>query len=207
MELSIQSRNLQVDQRTREYIQKKLAPLGRRLRQVGETTVEIRREKTRRSQERMVVQVTANVNGTLLRAEKRAPTTLAAVDVVAHALDQQALKYKGRHYSHVRGRRGSPATSIRSQEADGPTITLEDQDDQELEDQDDQEEVAAVLPTGRVVRIKRFAVKAMPVEEAALQMELLGHNFFLFLNEATEQHNVLYRRNDGDYGVIEPELR
>ncbi len=199
MELSIQSRNLQVDQRTREYIQKKLAPLGRRLRQVGETTVEIRREKTRRSQERVVVQVTANVNGTLLRAEERAPTILAAVDVVAHALDRQALKYKGRHYSHVRGRRGSTATSIRSQEADSPTIALEDQDDQE--------EVAAVLPTGRVVRVKRFAVKAMPVEEAALQMELLGHNFFLFLNEATEQHNVLYRRNDGDYGVIEPELR
>ena len=63
-----------------------------------------------------------------------------------------------------------------------------------------------MLPTGKVIRVKPFAVREMGAEEAVVQMELLGHNFFLFLNEATQQYNVLYRRNDGDYAVIEPEV-
>ena len=56
-----------------------------------------------------------------------------------------------------------------------------------------------------MVRVKRFPVKPVTVQEAAFQMELLGHNFFLFLDAETEQHNLLYRRNDGDYGLIKPE--
>ena len=60
-------------------------------------------------------------------------------------------------------------------------------------------------PFGKVVRAKRFAMKPMSVEEAVVQMELVDHAFFLFKNDATGDHNVLYRRNDGDYGLIEPE--
>ena len=61
-------------------------------------------------------------------------------------------------------------------------------------------------PFGKVVRAKRFAMKPMSVEEAVVQMELVDHAFFLFMNDATGDHNVLYRRNDGDYGLIEPEV-
>ncbi|MBI4338163.1 MAG: sigma 54 modulation/S30EA ribosomal C-terminal domain-containing protein [Chloroflexi bacterium] len=61
------------------------------------------------------------------------------------------------------------------------------------------------LPSGTIVRRKRFAMQPMPPEEAATHMELLGHEFFLFLNSTTGQFNVLYRRRDGDYGLIEPE--
>ena len=59
--------------------------------------------------------------------------------------------------------------------------------------------------SGRVVRVKRFPVKPMTVDDAAFQMELLGHSFFLFLNSDTDDHNVLYRRRDGDYGLMQPE--
>ena len=194
MELLIQPRNIEINESTRTYIQKRFAPLGRRLRGIGETKVEVRREPTHSPQERVIVQVTVNVNGTLLRAEERGASVTAVVDVVASALDRQVLKYKERHYrSSNRKKRGQRA-SIRSQEGQGEATAEEE------------EPVAAVLPTGKVVRVKQFPIETMLVEEAALQMDLLGHHFFLFLNGATQQYNVLYRRNDGDYGVLEPKL-
>ena len=195
MELLIKARNLEINERTRTYIQKRFTPLGRRLRGIGETKVEMRREPTHSPQERVIVQVTVNVNGTLLRAEERGASVTAVVDAVAKALDRQVLKYKGRHYrSSTRKRRGQ-IRSIRSQESPvGATA------------EEEEEPKATVLSTGKVVRVKQFPIQAMPVEEAALQMDLLGHHFFLFLNGATQQYNVLYRRNDGDYGILEPKL-
>ena len=195
MEILIQPRNFRVNEHTRAYIQKKFAPLGRRLRGIGETKVEIRREPTRSFQEQVVVQVTTSVNGTLLRAKERAATVNAAVDVVANALDRQVLKYKGRRLKNFNRKKSGQRESIRvlAMEAEAAT-------------EDAEEPIAAVLPTGKVIRVKRFPVRGMGVEEAVDQMELLGHNFFLFLNEATQQYNVLYRRNDGDYAVIEPEV-
>ena len=68
------------------------------------------------------------------------------------------------------------------------------------------EEVGTAPPSPRVVKVKRFAVKPMSVTEAIDQMELLGHDFFLFFNADSEQLNLLYRRKNGDYGLIEPEL-
>ena len=195
MELLIQPRNLEINERTRTYIQKRFASLGRRLRGIGETKIEVRREPTHSPQERVIVQVTINVNGTLLRAEERGATVTAVIDVVAQALDRQVLKYKGCHYRSSNRKRRGERLSIRSQESPGEATTEEEE-----------EPVAAVLPTGKVVRVKQFPIQAMLVEEAALQMDLLGHYFFLFLNGATQQYNVLYRRNDGDYGVLEPKL-
>ena len=195
MEILIQPRNFRVNDQTRAYIQKRFAPLGRRLRGIGETKVEIRREPTRSSQEQVVVQVTTSVNGTLLRAEERAATVNAAVDVVANALDRQVLKYKGRRLKNFKGKKDGQRESIRvlAREAEAAT-------------EDTEEPIAAVLPTGKVIRVKRFPVSGMGVEEAVVQMELLGHSFFLFLNGVTGEYNVLYRRNDGDYAVIEPEV-
>ena len=68
------------------------------------------------------------------------------------------------------------------------------------------EEVEVVQPLQKVVKVKRFAVKPMSVAEAIDQMKLLGHDFFLFFNADTEELNLLYRRKDGNYGLIEPEL-
>ena len=197
MELLIQPRNLEIDERTRSYIQRKLEPLGRRLRGVGEAKIEVRREPARSTQERVAVQVTLNVNGTLLRSEERAGTVTAAVDGVARALDRQVLKYKGRRSWNLRGKakKRGERLSVRSQVRES-----------EAEAKERKGPVAKVLPTGKLVRTKQFPMKAMTLEEAAFQMELLGHGFFLFLNGATQEYNVLYRRSDGDYGVIEPRL-
>jgi putative sigma-54 modulation protein len=100
---------------------------------------------------------------------------------VADVLDRRIERYKGKFY--YRGRGISPRKSA-------PSTTA----------------VEESVPPGKVVRVKRFAVKPMSVEEATEQMELLGHDFFIFWDTTEDKSNVLYRRRDGDYGLIVPEL-
>ena len=191
MELHITARNLELNEQIEEYIQKKFAPLQRRLQGVTEAKVEIQREPTRSALHNMVVQVTLSVNGMLLRAEERAATVNAAVDVVARALDRQVLRYKGRHFGSLKARKSGKDTSIRVAEV-APEESNPEADD-------------VIVLSGKVVRVKQFPLEPTTVEEAATQMELVGHGFFFFFNADTEQYNVLYRRRDGDYTVIEPE--
>ena len=191
MELLITARNLELTEQIEAYIQKKFAPLERRLRGVTEAKAEIQREPTRSAQHNMVVQVILSVNGTLLRAEERAPTVNAALDVVARALDRQVLRYKGRRFGRLKARKSERGTSIRA------AGVAPEESNAEAED--------VIILSGKIVRVKRFPMEPTTVEEAATQMELVGHGFFFFLNAATDQDNVLYRRRDGDYAVIEPE--
>ncbi|MBI4199093.1 MAG: ribosome-associated translation inhibitor RaiA [Chloroflexi bacterium] len=195
MEIQIHTRNLEATDEVREYIERKLAPLGRHLREPATVRVELRRERTRASQDQMVVQLTLTLNDTVLRAEERALTVVAAVDAAADALDRQVLRYKGRHYRNLRAKGLGRGASVRSA-APSPAPGAEEEMPAEPEGDD---------APGNLVRVKRFALKPMTVVEAATQMELLGHSFFFFLNSATQEHNVLYRRRDGNYGLIEPE--
>ena len=191
MDFIINTRDLDLDEQAEAYIQKKFAPIQRRLRGITDAKVEIRREPTRSAQNHVAVQVTLNVAGALLRAEERAPTLNAAIDVVARALDRQVMRYKGRRSASLKAKKGGRVASIRS--ADTSTedaIALEEE---------------TIFLSGRVVRVKRFSMKPLTVDEAATQMELVGHDFFFFFNATTDQYNVLYRRRDGDYTVIEPE--
>jgi len=126
-----------------------------------------------------VVQVTIDSGGTLLRGEERAEDLFAAIDKVATIMGRQIEHYKGKLYEKRRG--SSLARSEPSEEIE-------------------------TRPQRKVVKVKRFAVKPMSVAEATDQMELLGHDFFLFFNDDTEKLNLLYRRKDGNYGLIEPEL-
>ncbi|MDO8749882.1 MAG: ribosome-associated translation inhibitor RaiA [Dehalococcoidia bacterium] len=191
MELLITARNLELNDSIEAYIQKKFAPLGRRLRGIGEAKVEIQRQATRSAQDNVVVQVTLSVNGTLLRAQERAATVNAAVDVVAQALDRQVMRYKERHFASLRAKKAGVHSSIRASETEEPLSGEEPE--------------LVIAPSGSVVRVKRFAMKPLSVEDAAEQMEFLGHEFFFFINAASNQYNVIYRRRDGDYTVIEPE--
>ncbi|MEW6726566.1 ribosome hibernation-promoting factor, HPF/YfiA family [Desulforudis sp. 1088] len=121
------------------------------------------------------VEVTIPINGMILRGEEATPDMYASVDLVVEKLEKQVEKFKGRL-----GKR------LRTAEAR----------DAEAEEQED---------PFRVVRVKRFAIKPMQVEEAVMQMNLLGHSFFVFSNAETQEVNVVYRRKDGNYGLIEPE--
>jgi len=179
MELVIKSKNLEIPEAAKQYIQRKFSTIDRHLGTIAEAEVMVAKEMTKARGDRYVVQVTISSKGPLIRGEERGPDLFVAVDNVSDVIDRQIERYKGRRYN-----KGKGAASVRS-ETPSP---------QEIE------------PIGNVVRVKRFPVKPMDAEEAVEQMELLGHDFFLFLNDASGQFNVVYRRKDGDYGLIEPEM-
>ena len=179
MEMQITAKNIKLTPSVRQHIERKLGKLGRHLPNIIDSKVEISEEKTRSPQQRFVVQVTIDSNSVLLRGEERGEDLFAAVDKVTAIMDRQIERYKGKRYD--KGKGSSFARGKLGEEAENS-------------------------PPGSVVRIKRFAVKPMSVSGAVDQMELLGHDFFLFFNDDTEELNLLYRRKNGDYGLIEPEL-
>jgi len=181
MELQITGKNIELTPALRQLIERKLGKLSRHLPNIKEQKVEIYEEKTKSPEQHFVVEVTLDSNGTLLRGVERGEDLLKAVNKVAAVMDRQIERYKGKLYD--KGRGSSLARSELDEEAE-----------------------AAQLPK-RVVKVKRFVVKPMSVAEAIDQMELLGHDFFLFFNAGSEELNLLYRRQDGNYGLIEPELK
>ena len=180
MELQITGKNIEVSPALRSYIERKLSKLGHHLPNIIEAKVEITEEKTKSPQHHFVAQVTINSSGTLLRGEERGDDLFTAIDRVEAVLNRQIEHYKGKLYDKGRG-----------------SSLARGQFNQEME---------MTQPTGRVTKVKRFAIKPMSVAEAIDQMELLGHDFFLFFNADSEELNLIYRRNDGNYGLIEPEL-
>jgi len=185
MELQITGKNVEISSEVRQYIERKLGKLSRHLRHITESKVELSEQKTRSPEQHFVVQATIDSNGTLLRSQERGASLFAAIDKVAEVMDRQIERYKGKLYE--KGRGSSLARGGLSEEG--------------------VEEVAEEETVGKVVKIKQFVVKPMSMDEAVEQMELLDHDFFLFFNADEEGLNLLYRRRDGDYGLIRPELR
>jgi len=193
MELTFRSRHVTVTDSLRNYTIRKLSRLGRYLPVVNEAVVELRQEGGE-SARRYVVQLTVNCDGTYLRAEERGTVLLATIDAAADVLSRQVRRYKEKVYhsdKHIKAREAALA---------GKAVVPE-----EVEEEEPDEETEIVM--GRVVRVKRFAVKPMTEEEAIEQMELLHHDFFLFFDADAGTYALLYRRREGDYGMIIPETR
>jgi putative sigma-54 modulation protein len=191
MELTFRSRRVTVTDSLRKYTSRKLSRLGRYLPLVDEAVVELKQEGGE-SARRYVVQLTVNCDGTYLRAEERGPVLLATIDAAADVLSRQVRRYKEKVYhsdKHIKARGAALA---------GKAVVPEKVEEEELD-----EETEIVM--GRVVRVKRFVVKPMTEEEAIEQMELLHHDFFLFFDADAGTYALLYRRREGDYGMIIPE--
>lgn len=183
-ELDIQARNMEVTDRINDYIEKKASKLDRFLPAIEETRVEISFEKSARSAaDRHIAQITVRGKNLLLRSEERADDIFAAFDTALDKIQRQIDRYKGKRY---RGRGdGRSAADV----APMPEVEMES----------DEEDV--------VVRRKKFALVPMNEAEAIEQMKLLGHdNFFIFFDADANQVKVLYRRRNGTYGLIEPEI-
>jgi putative sigma-54 modulation protein len=180
MKLQIVTRNdVQVSETLEAYVEKKIGKLARYLPTIGEGKVEISHEGAKLPEQRFTVQVTIDSKGVLIRAQEDSRDIRTAIDKVVNVLSKRIERYKGKLYDKGRG------ISLARQ---GAAIEAE-----------------GIEAPRRVVKSKRFLVKPMPVDEAVSQMELLGHDFFLFIDADTEKVNLLYRRQDGDYGLIEPE--
>jgi len=186
MQLVVKGKNLEVSEAQRAYVESKLGKLDRHLDNITEAEVELSREKTRSANERHVVQVTVLVSGKILRAQEKAADFRSAVDTVADVVQRQIDHFKGKHYSSKGRTSAAKAVGAEAQAAEAEELPAEE--------------------APRIVRVKRFLMKPMSPEEAIDQMELLGHDFFVFLDSTTEQVNVMYRREDGNYGLIAPEL-
>ncbi|HSB81202.1 MAG TPA: ribosome-associated translation inhibitor RaiA [Candidatus Methylomirabilis sp.] len=126
---------------------------------------------------RQIAEVTLRVRDLTIRAEESTEDLYSSIDLVVEKLERQILRYKERIAAHV--------TRAASREERGASAAAEGE--------------------SRLVKTKRFAVKPAEVDEAIMQMDLLGHNFYVFRNARTDEVNVVYRRRDGHYGLIEPE--
>jgi putative sigma-54 modulation protein len=169
----------EISEEIQGYARKKIEKLVRRLPSIGSGKIEIAEEGTKSPDQRFVVQVTLDSRGTLVRAQEKAEDIRTAIDRIVDVLTGRIEKYKGRAYAKERG-----VSPLRQ----GATIKQENESPR------------------KIVRSKQFVIKPMPLDEAASQMDLLGHDFFLFINAENDKVSLLYRRKDSNYGLIEPDM-
>jgi ribosomal subunit interface protein len=189
MELIVKSRNGKVSERQRSHIEEKLGKLERYMEGARSVTVEISGEKQRNNKpEIRRLQVTlVGEHGVILRAEQADEDLYRAVDEVQNVLQRQIKRYKEKHWRRGKMRRKGNEF-IPSEPTVAETATVEEEEE---------------IP--RIVRVKEFALKPMFTDEAVEQMELLDHSFFVFRDADTSRISVIYRRKDGNYGLIVPE--
>ncbi len=182
MEITIKGKNVEVTKALRDYAEKKVSKIQRFFEgDMIDAQVTMGIEKGLH-----IVEVTMQINGLLLRGEEKTGDMYASVDGAVDKIERQIRKYKTRINRRLR-QIGTHLVEA-AFTPDGPEVAEEAEEE------------------ARIVRTKRFAMKPMSVQEAVMQMELLGHDFYVFSNAETEEVNVVYRRKDGNYGLIEPEF-
>lgn len=183
MRTIVKGKNLDVPDADRQYVEQKMRRVERLLDDRSEAIVELSRERHKSQEASRIVEVTLVIDGRTLRSVARAATWRAAVDEVVDKLERRAVDFKER--PRERGR----STDRREVVGSGAAVPTESDGGRP-----------------RIVKIKRFDIEPMFEEDAVERMEELEHSFFVFVNAETEGVAVLYRRTDGDYGLIEPEL-
>ncbi len=188
LEVEIFAKNMDVTERINDYVTKKVIKLDRYLPGIEEARIDLAYNKSARSaSDRQIAQITVRGKGFILRSEERSEDIFAAIDTALDKIQRRIERFKGKHYRGRGDGKSAAEASIASME--------------EVID----EETGELKPA--IVRRKRFIITPMDEVEAIEQMGLLGHeNFFIFFNINTNTVNVLYRRRDGFYGLIEPEV-
>ncbi len=177
MRIMVRGKNIEVTDALRDYVTKRLGKLEKYF-ELDEAQVTLFVER-----ENHVVEVTIPINGMILRGEEETGDMYSSIDLVVDKLEKQLEKYKTKLLDRRPKNQPVPSKSLPAE----PIIS------------------AAETEEGpQIVRTKRFTVKPMAVDEAVMQMNLLGHSFFVFTNAETEDVNVVYRRKDGNYGLIDP---
>jgi putative sigma-54 modulation protein len=187
MQLIVHGRNLEVTDWIREYVNKKVGKLERYFNQVSEARIELSHNATRAADDRFTAQLTVFANGDILRAEESTADIVVSIDAVVDKMAKQIRRFKGRRYENRR--RQSAAVTAENQLA--ATVVEEVEEEEEM---------------GSIIRRKEFLLQPMDEEEALAQMELLGHDFFIYYDIDAEGVNVVYRRRDGQYGLLQPRV-
>lgn len=176
MKLKISGKNIEVTSALKNTIEKKMSKLGRYFNPEVEAHITLGVQKNRQ-----IIEVTIPFNGVILRGEEANDDMYASIDLVVDKLERQIRKQK---------------TKLERRKHDD---SLRFQSIPEYENSSSE-------PEAKIVKTKKFAIKPMSAEEAVLQMELLGHSFFVYESADDGVVNVVYKRKDGNYGLIEPEF-
>lgn len=177
MKITVSGKNIEVTNALRNAVEKKLLKLDKYFNPDVEAHATLSVQKNRH-----IIEVTIPFNGVILRGEEANDDMYASIDLVEEKLERQIRKQKTKLERRVHG------DSLRFQYI--PDIAEDEREGGEP----------------HIVKTKRFAMKPMSTEEAVLQMELLGHSFYVYKNAEDDEVNVVYKRKDGNYGLIEPEF-
>jgi putative sigma-54 modulation protein len=184
MRLQVKGKNVEVSEAIRSYAEEKLGKLEKQLADPTRVELELAVEKNPSIADKIVAEATIWTKGPTLRAKERSTDMRASIDLLTDKLERQVTRYREKRRRHGHG------ASQRNGNASGA-------------------EASAPIPTDEeggpvIVKTKQFTMHPMSAEEAVLQLELIGHDFFVFRHEDTGEINVVYRRGDGGYGLIEP---
>jgi len=178
VQITLRGKNIDLTDALRDYVEKRLGKFDKYFQQplVAQVTLSVERD-------RHIVEITIPINDIVLRGEEATGDMYSSIDLVVEKIERQVHKYKTRINRKLRETGGKGLGELILEAASNNNNEAEDQ---------------------RVVKTKRFPLKPMIVDEAIMQMNLVGHDFFVFANADTDEINVVYRRKDGDYGLLEP---
>jgi putative sigma-54 modulation protein len=178
MRLQVKGKNLEVSESIRSYAEQKLGKLSRQLADPTQVELELSLERNPSISAKHVAEATIWTKGPTLRAREASPDMKASIDQLVDKLERQVTRYRQKRQ--------------RGRSRDNGAVPVEGNPGGEAESEPE------------IVKTKQFAVKPMSPEEAVLQLELVGHDFFVFRNAESGEVNVVYRRREGNYGLIEP---
>ena len=177
MAVSIFARNMEVTQRLQEYVERKMGKLDRFLPEIDEVRVDLKVENSRSAAQRQVAQLTVRARDRILRAEERTNDMFTSIDAVLDKMYRQIARFKGKRQDRW--------------QALGEPVPIEEPVEEAV---------------GEIVRVKQFELRPMTPDEAIEQMTLLGHLFYVFLNSENNTVSVVYQRDDGNFGLLLPEI-
>jgi putative sigma-54 modulation protein len=187
MDISIRGRNIELTPALKDYIGDKVGRLEKYFDSIKAVDVALTVERNRSIEKTQRAEVTMHVNGNVIRAEEASVSMYSSIDIVVEKLERQLKKYKSKIYASMREKRGSRKS--RESQYEPMPVEMESGNGEPI-----------------IARTKRIALRMMTPEEAALQMELLGHDFHLFLDPDQGGVNLVYRRRDGNYGLLVPDV-
>ncbi len=180
MRTIVKGKNAEIPDHVREYVERKIKRIDRLLDDQTDATVELWSEHHKSAADSHLAEVTLVIHGQVLRSRAAGTTYEAAIDEVIDKVERQAVDHKEKPRLRARPEEEKQILRRLADGSEGPRRET------------------------RIVKIKRFAIEPMFEEDAVAAMEELGHQFFVFVNAETERVAILYRRDDGDYGLIEP---
>ena len=180
MRLQVKGKNHEISDTIRRYAEEKMQKLDRQLHELAEVELELRVEKNPSIADNQVAEATVRTKGPTLRVTEASTDMKASIDQLTEKLTRQI--------DHVRGKQRK-GWHQRDNGSPGGPMSIPDEEE----------------AGEQIVKVKQFSVKPMSPEEAVLQLELIGHDFFVFRSDDSGEVNVIYRRKDGGYGLIEPQ--